>query len=133
VSAIAIDFDAVLGDTRPLLARWEEERTRRLGGDDDGNWERLLERFAEEHAAAYLRPRGGANAALRRLAATGVRVGAYTESPGPVGRVAAAQLGVERHLEALECGPGALDRLLERLGRGATVVHSLDELTQATA
>ena len=132
MSAVAIDFDAVLGDTSALRERWEEDAARRFGGDD-ANWERLLERFAEEHAAAYLRPRGGANAAVRRLTGAGVRVGAFTYSPEPRARVAAAQLGVERYLEARECGPGALERLLERLGPGAAVVRSLDELTQVTA
>jgi phosphoglycolate phosphatase-like HAD superfamily hydrolase len=114
-----------------LLERWTDASGRRFEGD--ANWERLLERFAEEHAAAYLRPRGGANAMLRRLAAAGVLVGAFTDSPEPLARVAAQQLGVERHLEALECGPGALGRLLERLGPDAAVVRSLDELTRVAA
>jgi phosphoglycolate phosphatase-like HAD superfamily hydrolase len=132
VSAVAIDFDAVLGDTRALRERWEEDAARRFGGED-ANWERLLERFAEEHAAAYLRPRGGANAAVRRLTGAGVRVGAFTDSPEPLARVAAAQLGLERHLEALECGAGALERLLQRLGPDTAVVRSLDELARVTA
>jgi phosphoglycolate phosphatase-like HAD superfamily hydrolase len=132
VSAVAIDFDAVLGDTRPLLRVWEEDKARRRLTDEAG-LERLLERFAEDHAAAYLRPQGGANAALRRLAAAGVRVGAFTDSPGPLARVAAAQLGVARHLEALETGPGALDRLLERLGPDAVVVRSAADLAHTAA
>jgi FMN phosphatase YigB (HAD superfamily) len=131
VTALALDFDAVLGDTGPLLRRWEEGNGRRFDGD--ANRERLLERFAEEHAAAYLRRRPDANAALRRLAAAGVRVGAFTDSPAPLARVAAAQLGVDRHLDALECGSGALDRLLAQLGSDAVVVRSLAELTGAAA
>jgi phosphoglycolate phosphatase-like HAD superfamily hydrolase len=144
VSAAAIDLDAVLGNTRPLLEAWLEDVGRKLrveldGADegvlDDrvGNWRPLLERFAEEHAAVYLRPRGEANAALRRLAARGIRVGAFTDAPEPLARVAAAQLGAERHLEALESGPGALERLLERLGKDVAVVRSLDELAQVAA
>jgi phosphoglycolate phosphatase-like HAD superfamily hydrolase len=132
VTAVAIDFDAVLGDTRPLLERWEEESARRFG-TDDGNLERLLERFAEEHAGAYLRRNGAANAALRRLVAAGGRVGAFTGSPEPLARIAAAQLGVERHLDALECGDGALERLLRKLGEDAVVVRSPAELVAAAA
>jgi phosphoglycolate phosphatase-like HAD superfamily hydrolase len=132
VSAVAIDFDAVLGDTRPLRMRWEANAARRFGGED-ANWERLLERFAEEHAAAYLRRDGAANAALRRLDTAGVRIGAFTDSPEPLARVAAAQLGVERHLEVLECGPDALERLLERLGPVVYELRNLNESLQALA
>jgi phosphoglycolate phosphatase-like HAD superfamily hydrolase len=134
VRAAAIDLDAVLGDTRPLYAAWAEDVGRKLGTADlerIGNWERLLERFAEDHAAAYLRPRGDVNAALRRLVGRGVRVGAFTGSPEPLARVAAAQLGAARYLEALECGPEARERLLERLGPETVVVGSPAELAQA--
>jgi phosphoglycolate phosphatase-like HAD superfamily hydrolase len=144
VNAAAVDLDAVLGDTRPLYAAWLDEIARKLrvelaGADEAmldervGNWRPLLERFAEEHAAVYLRPRGAANAALRQLAARGVRVGAFTEAPEPLARVAAAQLGAGRHLEALESGPGSLERLLERLGADAAVVRSVDELRRVGA
>jgi phosphoglycolate phosphatase-like HAD superfamily hydrolase len=137
---VAIDFDAVLGDTRPLWHAWVADAERRyrveLGAGVDeamlderlGNWRVLVERFAEEHAPVYLRPHPDANAALRRLQAAGVRLGAFTDSPEPLARVAAAQLGVGRHLEALEAGPGALDRLLDRFGSSALVARSVDEL-----
>jgi phosphoglycolate phosphatase-like HAD superfamily hydrolase len=143
VSAVAIDLDAVLGDTRPLLAAWLEDIGRKLrielGAEEAawsesvGNWQPLLERFAEDHAAVYLRPRAEANAALRRLSAAGARVGAFTEAPEPLARVAAAQLGAGRHLEALEAGPGALERLLARLGNGVVVVRSVPELVEVAA
>ena len=81
-----------------------------------GNWRALLERFAEDHARVYLRPRPDANAALRRLHAAGTRIGAFTTAPEPLARVAATHLGVARRLEAIESGAGALDRLL-RLDR----------------
>ena len=55
-------------------------------------------------------------------------VGAFTPRPEPLARVAAAHLGVARRLERLEAGPGALDRLLDALGRDAVVVGSLAEL-----
>lgn len=134
--AAAIDLDAVLGDTAPLWRAWLEDASRRFRVElsretlDERlpNWRPLLERFAEEHAAVYLRPRGDANGALRRLKAEGVRLGAFTSAPEPLARVAALQLGAARRLDALEAGPGALERLLAELGPDAVVVRSLEEL-----
>jgi len=145
VEAAAVDLDAVLGDTRPLWDAWVSDLARRLrlGAlellDDRvaaareldgrvGNWPVLLERFAEEHAPVFLRPDAGVNDALRRLAAAGARLGAFTDAPEPLARVAAAHLGVARRLEALEAGEGALARLHARLGDGAVVVRSRGEL-----
>jgi phosphoglycolate phosphatase-like HAD superfamily hydrolase len=144
VEALAIDFDAVLGDTRPLWRAWVEDVARRARIEVElpadraaaaavldgvvGNWRALLERFAEEHAPVHLRPHAEVNAALRRLSRDGVRLGAFTDAPEPLARVAAAQLGVARRLEALEAGPDARERLLERLGPGARVVRSAAEL-----
>jgi phosphoglycolate phosphatase-like HAD superfamily hydrolase len=144
VGALALDFDAVLGDTRPLWRAWLEDVARRARVEVElpedraaatavldgalGNWRVLLERFAEEHAPVHLRPSAEVNAALRRLEADGVRLGAFTDAPEPLARVAAAQLGVGRRLEALEAGPGALERLLERLGPDARIVRSAAEL-----
>jgi phosphoglycolate phosphatase-like HAD superfamily hydrolase len=149
VKAVAIDLDAVLGDTRPLWQAWLEDASRRARVDLElpqdrgraaaaldqrlGNWRALLERYAEEHAAVYLRPRPEANAALRRLAAAGIRLGAFSDAPEPLARVALAQLGAARPLEAVEAGAGALDRLLARLGPDAAVVRTVDELTRAAA
>jgi phosphoglycolate phosphatase-like HAD superfamily hydrolase len=136
--AIAVDLDAVLGDTEPLWRAWlaDARRRYRVELDDDpdeaaldatiGNWRPLLERFAEDHARVYLRPHPDANAELRRLAAAGTRVGAFTAAPEPLARVAASHLGVVRRLEALEAGPGALERLLATLGPEARVVRSPD-------
>jgi phosphoglycolate phosphatase-like HAD superfamily hydrolase len=147
LTAVAVDLDGALGDTRPLWRAWLEDAARRYRveglarlADDPraatgeldglvGNWRPLLERFAEEHAAVHLRPRADASAALRRLQTAGVRIGAFTDVPEPLARVAAAQLGVARRLDALEAGAGALDRLLARLGPGARVVRTTAELT----
>ena len=96
-----------------------------------GNWPALLERFAEDRAPLHLRPDADVNAALRRLAAEGARLGAFTDAPEPLARVAAAQLGVARRLEALETGADALERLLKRLGPDARVVGDRDELLRA--
>lgn len=149
--AAAIDLDACLGDTRPLWNAWLADAARRLRLEElaalpesrveaaarldglVGNWRALLERFAEDYAAVYLRPSPEANAALRRLEQGGVLLGAFTDAPEPLARVAAAQLGVARRLTALEAGAGALERLLDRLGSGAAVVRSLPELTRAAA
>jgi phosphoglycolate phosphatase-like HAD superfamily hydrolase len=136
VKSVALDLDEVLGDTRPLFAAWLEDASRRARVElteatlDERlpNWRPLLERFAEEHAPVYLRPRGDANAALRRLHAAGVRVGAFTVSPEPLARVALAQLGAARHVDALECGEGALERLRASLGSETAVVGSAAEL-----
>ena len=141
--AVAVDFDAVLGDTKPLWLAWVADAERRyrceLDRDLDeallderlGNWRALVERFAEDHAPVYLRPHPDANAALRRLQAAGVRLGAFTGAPEPLARVAAAHLGVARRLEVLEAGPGALDRLLASLGPSTAVIRKRDELLSA--
>lgn len=146
--AVAVDFDRVLGDTRPLWEAWLAEAARRLRVElpslpadrgeaaplldrELGAWAPLLERFAEEHGPLYLRPRGEVNAALRRLKAGGATVGAFTDAPEPLARVAAAQLGVARRLDALEAGRGALPRLLRRLGEEALVVRTVEELLRA--
>ena len=140
MTAVAVDFDAVLGDTAPLWQAWLADARRRyrvqLEDDPDeaaldqaiGNWRPLLERFAEDHARVYLRPNPAANAELRRLAAAGTRVGVFTDAPEPLARVAAAHLGVARRVEVLEAGAGALERLLAALGRDTRVVRSLDAL-----
>jgi phosphoglycolate phosphatase-like HAD superfamily hydrolase len=137
---VAIDFDAVIGDIGPLWRAWTEDATRRYrvaldGGEDEadldarlGNWRALAERFAEDHAPVYLRPDPEVNAALRRLKAGGTSIGAFTNAPGPLARVAAAQLGVTASLDALECGTGGLERLIERLGPETRVARSPGEL-----
>jgi len=144
VRALAIDLDAVLGDTRPLWDAWLEDVGRRARvdlspGDEHtldqrlGNWRALLGRFAEDHAPVYLRPRPEAAAALRRLNAAGVILGAYTEAPEPLAGIALTHLGGSRRIEVLEAGAGALERLLERLGPDTVVIRAPGELMQAAA
>jgi phosphoglycolate phosphatase-like HAD superfamily hydrolase len=152
-AALALDLDGTLGDTRPLWRAWLEEAARRYASiaplDVDvlpvdraaaaqeldrwaaagvGDWRAALGRFAEDRAPVYLRPSAEASGAVRRLAAAGTRLGAFTDAPEPLARVAAAHLGLERRLDALEAGGGALDRLLARLGDEATVVRARDDL-----
>ena len=151
MTAAALDLDGVLGDTHALWREWLVDAARRLRVDgldalaDDrvraadvldarvGNWRALLERYAEEHAPVHLRPRPEVGAALRRLQAAGVRIGVFTDAPEPLARVALAQLGAARRVEAVETGAGALERLLERLGPGTVIVRSAVELAGTAA
>lgn len=146
MSAILIDLDGVLGDTRPLWDDWLAATARVLGVEPStlpsdrgaaaaeldaagaGNWRVLLERFAAERAPVYLRPNAEVSAALRQLAAAGHTVGVFTDAPAELARVAVAQLGAARRIEALETGAGALARLADTLGADATVVRTRDEL-----
>jgi phosphoglycolate phosphatase-like HAD superfamily hydrolase len=144
---IAIDLD-VLGDTRPLWDDWLANAARRFHSispldpaalpedraaaaeqldawaqDGVGDWRAALGRFAEDRAPVYLRPDAEISAALRELAARGHRLGVFTDAPEAMARIAVAQLGADRRIEALETGSGALDRLLATLGRDAIVVR----------
>ncbi len=141
---LAIELD-VLGDTRPLWRDWLEDASRVLdvgGLPEDraaaaaeldsrgaGNWRALLERYAEDRAPVYLRPAAEVSAALRRLQAEGVRLTVFTDAPAELARVALAQLGASRRVEAVETGAGAL----ERLGVDVTVVRSREELVAQPA
>ena len=133
MSAVALDLDGVLGNTKPLWEAFLADVSRRAHVDPTRleeelpNWGALLERFAEDHAPVYLRPSAPATAALRRLRADGVRVGVFTDAPEELARVALAHLGGARRIEALEAGPGALERLLV-LMPDARVVRTLAEL-----
>ena len=156
MSTFALDFDAVLGDTHPLWQDWLADAARRFAAiaplDVDalpedraaaaealdrwaeggvGDWRASLERFALERAPLHFRPDAATGAALRRLGAANARLGAFTDAPEELARVAAAQLGAARRLDTLVCGPGAEARVLAELGAGATVVRSRAELAAA--
>jgi len=132
--AIAIDLDGALGDTRRLWDDWLEDAGRRARVDVTAldeqlpNWRQLLQRFAEERAPVYLRPDAEASAALRRLHAAGTRIGVFTEAPEELARIALAQLGAARRIEALETGDDALEKLLARIGPDVRVVRTRAEL-----
>ena len=79
-------------------------------------------------APVYFRPNADVSAALRRLQAQGVSLGAFTDAPEPLARIALEHLGAIRRLDAWEAGPGALERLLARLGPEAAVLHTRAEL-----
>lgn len=151
--ALAIDLDGVLGNTRPLWEAWLEDAARRfrtiaelevaaLAHDRGeaaaeldrwaeagiGDWRASLERFAEDRAPVYLRPNAETNAALRVASARGVRVGVFTDAPDGLARLALAHLSAARHVDALETGAGARERLLARLGPDTRVVSTRGEL-----
>jgi phosphoglycolate phosphatase-like HAD superfamily hydrolase len=157
VRAVAIDLDPVLGDTRPLWRDWLEDAARRFRSiapldpetvPEDrgvaareldrwaesgvGDWRGALERFAEDRAPVYLRPAAEISTALRALAASGCRVGVFTDAPEPLARIALAQLGATRRVEAVEAGAGALERLRERLGGEVEILRTPAELLRAT-
>jgi phosphoglycolate phosphatase-like HAD superfamily hydrolase len=150
---VAIDLD-VLGETRPLWDDWLADAARRFrsiaeldvaslprdraaaaveldrwAGRGVGDWRGALRRFAEDRAPVYLRPDAAVIASLRQLEAAGAEIGAFTDAPEPLARIALAHLGAIRRIEHLECGAEALERLLERLGADAQVVRSRDELS----
>jgi phosphoglycolate phosphatase-like HAD superfamily hydrolase len=146
MTAILIDLDGALGDTRPLWDDWLADAARVLGVDPAetpadrgaaaadldaagaGNWRALLERFAAERAPVYLRPNAGASAALRRLVASGRPVGVFTDAPAELADIALAQLGAARRISVMTTGAGALEALQGRLGCDAIVVSTRAEL-----
>ncbi|MEK6275480.1 MAG: hypothetical protein AABM30_09100 [Actinomycetota bacterium] len=150
---MAIELDGVLGDTRQLWADWLEDAARRFrsiaplypqalpqdrgeaaaeldrwAGAGVGDWRAALARFAEDRAPVYLRPDAEVSAALRALSASDTRLGVFTDAPEELARVAVAQLGATRRLEALEAGTGALERLLALLGSETEVVRDVSGL-----
>jgi phosphoglycolate phosphatase-like HAD superfamily hydrolase len=150
---LAIALDGVLGDTRPLWNDWLADAARRFRSiaplepadlprdraaaaeeldawaeHGVGDWRGALARFAEDRAPVYLRPDAEVSAALRELSSRGHRLGVFTDAPEALARIAVAQLGADRRIEALEAGAGALERLLETLGQEAVVVRERSEL-----
>jgi phosphoglycolate phosphatase-like HAD superfamily hydrolase len=141
VRAIALDLDAVLADTRPAWRDWLEDAGRRARVDlsalpDDrvaaaaelderlGDWRPLLERFAADRGPLHFRPRPEVSAALRRLAAAGARIGAFTDAPRELAEIALAHSGAARRVETV----GTLENVRRELGGDPLVVHSRDEL-----
>jgi len=153
MKALAIDLDGVLGDTRPLWRDWLDDAARRFGSiaalnpaelSEDraraaeeldrwatagvGDWRAALARFAEDRAPIYLRPNAEVSEALRKLTAAGWRIGVFTDAPERLARIALAQLGAARRVEALGAGAGALERMQDALGPDAQVVRDRGDL-----
>jgi phosphoglycolate phosphatase-like HAD superfamily hydrolase len=127
---VAIDLDAVLGDTRPLWDAWLADATRRFRSiaalDPEsvppdraaaaieldrwarlgiGDWRASLARFAEDHAPVYLRPDARVTADLRRLEAGGAKLSVFTDAPEELARVALSHLGAARRIHSVGARP----------------------------
>jgi phosphoglycolate phosphatase-like HAD superfamily hydrolase len=140
VQAIALDLDAVLADTRPLWRDWLEDVARRAHVDLDapedraaavgvlderlGDWRPLLQRFADDRAPIHFRPRAETSALLRRLQASGVRIGVFTDAPHELAEVALAHVGAARRIAVF----GTLEDVLRDLGEDTLVVRSREQL-----
>jgi len=152
---VAIDLDGALGDTRPLWDDFLADAARRFasiapldpsalpedrGAAADeldrwaelgiGDWRGALQRFAEDRAPVHLRPSADAAAALRALAASGRRLGVFTDAPAELAGVALAQLGAARRVELVEAGAGSRERLLSALGEDAEVAETRGDLVR---
>jgi phosphoglycolate phosphatase-like HAD superfamily hydrolase len=85
----------------------------------------LLVRFAADRAPLWIRPRPDTNAALRRLAAAGARIGVFSDAPRELVEIALAHAGVARPVEVV----GSLAEVRAALGGDAVVVvRSREEL-----
>jgi phosphoglycolate phosphatase-like HAD superfamily hydrolase len=137
MKAVAISL-AALGDTEPLWRAWLEDAQRRFRVDvgeldrDLPNWRELLEQYAEERAPVYFRRDADVSTILRQLRASGTRIGVFTDAPAELARIALSHLGAERHVEVLESGPGAQQRVATALGDGARVIATRAELLAVT-
>jgi phosphoglycolate phosphatase-like HAD superfamily hydrolase len=103
-----------------------EDRSAAAGILDErlGDWRPLLQRFADDRAPIHFRPRADTSAQLRALRSAGVRIGVFTDAPRELADVALAHVGAARRIEAV----GTLDEVLGALGSGAVVVRSRDQL-----
>jgi phosphoglycolate phosphatase-like HAD superfamily hydrolase len=140
VSAVALDLDAVLADTRPLWRDWLEDAARRTRVELDvpedraaaaavlderlGDWRPLLERFAADRGPLHFRPHPETNAQLRRLQAAGVRIGVFTDAPIELAQIALAHVGAARRIETV----GTLDDVRLALGGSPRIVRSRADL-----
>jgi phosphoglycolate phosphatase-like HAD superfamily hydrolase len=139
-SALALDLDGVLADTRPLWDAWLEDAARRARVELDvpedreaaavvlddalGDWRPLLARFAADRAPVFVRPRADTNAVLRRLRAAGAQIGVFSDAPRELAEIALAHAGAARQVEIV----GTLDDVRAALGGDPAVVRSREEL-----
>jgi phosphoglycolate phosphatase-like HAD superfamily hydrolase len=139
VAGLALDLD-VLADTRPLWDAWLEDAARRTRVELDvpadrgeatavldealGDWRPLLARFAADRAPLWIRPRPDTNAALRRLASAGARIGVFSDAPRELAEIALAHAGAARQVEVV----GTLAEVQAALGGEVVVVRSRAEL-----
>jgi phosphoglycolate phosphatase-like HAD superfamily hydrolase len=140
--SLAVDLDAVLADTRPVWDAWLEDAARRtrvelavpadreaaaaLLDEALGDWRPLLTRFAADRAPLLFRPRAETNAALRRLATDGARIGAFTDAPRELAELALAHAGATGFVEVV----GTLAEVRATLGEDVIVVRSREQLAE---
>ena len=89
-----------------------------------GDWRPLLQRFADDRGPLHFRPRPDVGGALRRLQAAGARIGVVTDAPRELADVALAHVGAARRVDVV----GTLDEVRRELGADVRVVRSRDEL-----
>jgi phosphoglycolate phosphatase-like HAD superfamily hydrolase len=89
-----------------------------------GDWRPLLQRFADDRAPLHFRPRAETSALLRQLQASGVRIGVFTDAPRELAEIALAHVGAARRIAVY----GTLEDVLRDLGNDALVMHSREEL-----
>jgi len=89
-----------------------------------GDWRPLLQRFADDRAPLHFRPHADLGALLRRLQADDVRIGVFTDAPRELADIALAHLGASRRVASV----GTLAEVLRELGEGTVVVRSRAEL-----
>jgi phosphoglycolate phosphatase-like HAD superfamily hydrolase len=90
-------------------------------GDDASTWEVELARFYEEHIPVYVRPDPALNSVVRRLAASGTRLAAWSPGPPQVGAIVTHFLGLARRLELERVEPSHAGpvHLIEEMGLDA--------------
>ena len=140
--SIAVDLDAVLADTRPVWNAWLEDASRRARVElavpvdreeaaavldaELGDWRPLLDRFAADRAPLWFRPRAETNSVLRRLTASGARIGAFTDAPHALAELALAHTGAARYVNTI----GTLADVRAELGDDAILVISREALAE---
>jgi phosphoglycolate phosphatase-like HAD superfamily hydrolase len=110
-----VDLSAVPDDRVAAAAVLDEQL---------GDWRPLLQRFADDRAPLHFRPRPETGAALRRLHTGGTRIGVVTDAPRELADVALAHVGAARRVDVV----GTLDEVRGKLGPDVQIVRSREEL-----
>jgi phosphoglycolate phosphatase-like HAD superfamily hydrolase len=99
-----------------------EDRTAAAAVLDErlGDWRPLLRRFADDRAPLHFRPRPDTNAQLRRLHTAGVRIGVVTDAPLELADVALAHVGAARQIDVV----GTVDEVAHELENDFLAVSS---------
>jgi phosphoglycolate phosphatase-like HAD superfamily hydrolase len=91
-----------------------------------GDWRPLLARFAADRAPVWIRPRPDTNSALRRLSAAGTPIGVFTDAPRELAEIALAHAGAARLAKVV----GTLAEVQAALGEDVVVVRSREQLAE---